>query len=158
MAYFSLKDLPEEYQRQAIDQLKSYDYPLPFEPEHTHEELVRSLKQSKYHAEKSVEDGMKFDSKKEAKRYKELALREQAGEISELCTQVKYVLIPSQKDENGKVVERAISYVADFTYYDQNGVFHVEDVKGYKGGQAYAIFKLKRKLMRYVHGIVVEEV
>ena len=160
MAYFSLKDLPEEYQRQALEQLKSYDYPLPFEPEQTQEELVRSLNsksKSKYNAEKTEVDGMTFDSKKESKRYRELAVMEQAGEISELETQVKYVLIPSQKDSNGKVVEREVAYYADFTYYDRDGRFHVEDVKGYKKGQAYALFKLKRKLMLYVHGIAVQE-
>ena len=34
----------------------------------------------------------------------------------------------------------------------------VEDVKGYKGGQAYTIFKIKKKLMLYLYGIEVDEV
>lgn len=161
MAYFSLKDLPEEYQKQALAQLRSYDSPLPFEPEYTNEELVRSLNskpKSKYKAEKTEVDGMTFDSKKESVRYKELAVLEQAGEISELDTQVKFELIPAQRDSNGKVIERAITYVADFTYYDRNGQYHVEDVKGYKKGQAYALFRLKKKLLMYMKGLVIEEV
>ena len=161
MAYFSLKDLPEEYQRQALEQLKSYDYPLPFEPEQTQEELVRSLNsksKSKYNAEKTEVDGMTFDSKKESVRYKELAILEQAGEISELETQVKFELIPAQRDTDGKVVERAIYYVADFTYYDNDGNYHVEDVKGYKKGQAYAVFRMKKKLLMYMKGIIIKEV
>ena len=34
----------------------------------------------------------------------------------------------------------------------------LRDVKGYKGGGAYAVFKIKRKLMLYIHNIIVEEV
>lgn len=160
MAYFSLKDLPEEYQRQALEQLKSYDYPLPFEPEYTTEELVRSLtakSKSKYNAEKTEVDGKQFDSKKESNRYRELSLMEQAGEITDLQTQVKFVLIPAQK-KDGKVIEREVSYYADFCYYDADGNYHVEDVKGYKKGQAYALFKIKRKLCLWVHGIEIKEI
>lgn len=70
----------------------------------------------KYNSKKTVVDGQKFDSKKEANRYQELLLLEKAGVIKNLSRQVKFVLIPSQRDENGKVIERECSYKADFKY------------------------------------------
>ena len=112
---------------------------------------------SKYHNKKIVVDGMTFPSKKEAARYGELLLMERDGVIKNLKCQVKFELIPSQRI-SGKVVERACSYIADFVYEDEDGNKHVEDVKGYRGGVAYSVFSIKRKLMLYVHGIRVEEI
>lgn len=112
----------------------------------------------KYHNKKVVVDGMKFDSKKESQRFLELSLMQRGGYISDLQRQVKYILIPSQKID-GKVVEREVSYKADFVYKDNTtGKTVVEDVKGYKGGQAYALFKIKRKLMLFIKGIRIKEV
>ena len=42
--------------------------------------------------------------------------------------------------------------------YTENGAEVVEDVKGYTAGQAYAVFKIKKKLMLYVHGIRIREI
>ena len=81
--------------------------------------------QRKYGNKKVVVDGIKFDSKKEAARYKELCLLERAGAIQNLKTQVKFVLIPSQK-MNGRTVERECSYRADFVY-TKDGEMVVED-------------------------------
>lgn len=112
----------------------------------------------KYHNKKIIRDGETFDSIKEYHRWIELCLMERAGEISDLQRQVKYVLIPSQK-EGKKTIERECSYRADFVYTDnETGETVVEDVKGYKGGGAYTVFKIKRKLMLYVHHIRVTEV
>lgn len=123
---------------------------------------------SKYGAEKITVDGQSFASKKEARRFTQLRLLERAGEISDLKTQVKFVLIPAQREpdsvgarggvKKGKLIERECAYIADFTYFDSKGELHVEDVKGYKGGGAYELFKIKRKLMLYVHGIRIIEI
>lgn len=108
---------------------------------------------TKYNNKKITVDGQIFDSKKEANRYKELRLLEKAGEIKDLSRQVKFVLIPSQRDENGKVVERECSYKADFTY--EEGIKTVvEDVKGYRTKE----YIIKRKLMLYQYGIRIREV
>ena len=112
---------------------------------------------SKYHNKKITVGGRTFDSKKEAARYGELLLLERDGLIKNLDCQVKFQLIPAQRI-NGKVKERACTYIADFVYEDEDGNKHVEDVKGYKGGVAYSVFTIKRNLMLYVHGIVVEEI
>lgn len=122
---------------------------------------------SKYHAKKVVRGGKTFDSAKEARRFGELSLLQKAGEISDLRTQVKYVLIPAQREPDtvgkrggvikGRLIERECAYIADFVY-KRNGVEIVEDVKGYKDSTAYALFVVKRKLMLFVHGIQIKEV
>ena len=126
----------------------------------------------KYKNKKVVIDGITFDSKKEAGRYKELKTLERAGIIQKLQRQVKYVLIPAQyertssvyvkgnnkgKPKKGRLIERECAYYADFVYM-QNGNTIVEDVKGYRDGQAYNLFVIKRKLMLYVHGVQVKEI
>lgn len=125
----------------------------------------------KYNNKKSIVDGINFDSKKEATRYKELKILERAGIIQKLQRQVKYVLIPAQyepsgeiytkgkekgKPKKGKLIERECAYYADFVY-TENGKTVVEDVKGYRDGQAYNLFTIKRKLMLYVHNIKIKE-
>jgi hypothetical protein len=102
---------------------------------------------NKYNAKKTYVDGIAFDSKKEAKRYQELKLLERGGVISDLDCQVKFELIPKQEGE------RPCYYVADFVY-TENGKKVVEDVKGFRTD----VYKLKRKLMLWVHGIRVVEV
>ena len=109
---------------------------------------------SKYHSQKVTINGETFDSKKEYRRYNELLFLEKAGHISCLERQVKFVLIPSQKDPvTKKVIERPVSYIADFAY-KENGVYVVEDTKGVKTKD----YILKRKLMLWVHGVRIKEV
>lgn len=127
---------------------------------------MRWYNQNKYRNTKTIVDGIEFDSRKEAARYKELKLLETAGEISNLEMQVKFVLIPTQREpdfvgvrggiKKGKVIEKECSYLADFVYI-RDGEVIVEDVKGYKNGSAYNIFKIKRKLMLYLYGIKIVE-
>ena len=117
-------------------------------------------------------DGMEFDSKAEAKRYLQLVKLVDTGVIRDLCRQVTYTLIPQQREKPtevyksgprkgqfkpGRLLEREVQYVADFQYI-KDGKVIVEDVKGYTGGGAYAIFQIKRKLMLFIHGIEVKEV
>ena len=97
---------------------------------------------------------MIFDSKKELVRYQELKMLEKAGMIKNLERQVPFEIIPSQA-ENGRIVERAVKYVADFTYYE-NGQLVVEDVKS--PATRTDSYKIKRKLMRHVLGICVREI
>ena len=111
----------------------------------------------KYKNRKCTVNNEVFDSKKEARRYVELKALEKLGRISGLERQKKFILIPSQKDENEKTIERECSYIADFVYVENNKTV-VEDVKGYRGGGAYAVFTIKRKLMLEKYGIRVKEV
>ena len=113
---------------------------------------------NKYGAKKITDPvtGFVFDSQKEYYRWCDLRLMERAGMISDLQRQVKYILIPAQRDQTGKQVEREVSYIADFEYI-QDGKKIVEDTKGYKRGAAYQLFTIKRKLMLHKFGIRVKE-
>lgn len=104
---------------------------------------------NKYHAKKS--DG--YDSRKEHRRANELRLMQRAGLITNLREQVSYELIPTQRGADGKVLERACDYIADFVYTDKDGKTVVEDTKGVKTKE----YIIKRKLMLHVHGIRIVE-
>jgi hypothetical protein len=107
---------------------------------------------AKYRNKKTTIDGITFDSKAESRRWLELKLLEKAGVITKLERQVKYVLIPSQKREDG-TTERECYYKADFDYW-QDGKHVVEDVKGVKTAE----YIVKRKLMLDRHLITIKEV
>lgn len=121
---------------------------------------------SKYHSRKVEANGIVFDSSREADRWLELKRLEESGTITDLQRQVKFELIPTQKID-GRVKERPITYIADFTYY-RGGAYVVEDVKpkdktgnvpkAYKATPAYREFVIKRKLMLYLKGIAIREV
>lgn len=127
---------------------------------------------NKYKSKKAQADGIVFDSQKEARRWLELKEMEKYRLISDLKRQVKYTLIPSQYEESsevyikgakkgqkkpGKLIEKECAYIADFVYKKGLETI-VEDVKGYRGGGAYAVFTIKRKLMLEKYGIRVKEV
>lgn len=111
-------------------------------------------------------DGKLFDSTKERNRYEELILMQKAGMIHGLELQKKFVLIPAQREPDtigarggkhkGKVIERETVYIADFTYYTKDGELVVEDVKS--PATKTPQYRIKKKLLLYVHGIRVTEV
>ena len=125
--------------------------------------------QIKYGARKTVVDGIMFDSNKEAQRYRELKLLEKAGKIADLQLQVPFELIPAQyeatdviytkgankgKPKRGKLIERAVTYYADFLYVEIEQFpdirtvsvrLFVEDVKGCRTKD----YIIKRKLFRW---------
>lgn len=112
------------------------------------------MKVSKFGNRKTVFNGEVFDSLKEANRYRELLALQGAGRIKDLDRQVKFTLLPSQKDANGKTIERPINYYADFVYTDTaTNKRIVEDVKGVRT-DAYI---LKRKIMLAWFGIQIKE-
>ena len=122
--------------------------------EHITLEEYKQLQQkgkSKYKAKKTNIDGHSFDSIKEANRYLELKLLERQGIIKDLRRQVRFELQPSYK-KNGKTIQ-AISYVADFTYYQDNKLI-VEDTKGFRT----EVYKLKKKLFEHKYDLEIKEV
>ena len=100
-------------------------------------------------------DGHTFSSIKEAQRYSELNLMQKGGLISDLKLQVPFELQPAFTDRDGDKVQ-PIRYYADFTYYDQDGSYHIEDVKS-SATKDNAVYRLKKKMMMY-HGWYIEEV
>lgn len=99
---------------------------------------------NKYGNKKTVVDGIKFDSKKEAARWGILQLRERAGEIEHLELQPTYPI-----EVNGVHI---CKYIADFRYREKRKLV-VEDCKGMKT----RIYSIKRKLMKAVYGIEIKE-
>ena len=98
------------------------------------------------------------DSKKEVRRLRELELMVISGKIKNLQTQVKFELIPKQI-RSDVLFERAASYIADFVYERQDGdkcTLVVEDVKSVFT-KKLPVYILKRKLMLWVHNIVILE-
>lgn len=96
-----------------------------------------------------------FDSKKEARRWSELLILYEAGKITNLEAQKTFELVPRQM-EGKKVAERAITYIADFVYVE-DGVLVAEDVKS-EFTRKLPVYRLKKKLLRYMKGIVIKEV
>ena len=78
---------------------------------------------------------------------------ERAGRITDLRRQVKFVLVPSQRGEDGKVIEKQVAYIADFVYL-KDGKTVVEDSKGYRT----EVYRLKKKMMLYFFHIRIQEV
>lgn len=99
---------------------------------------------SKYRAIKTVIDGIKFDSKREAQYYQIFKCQERAGEIRELKLQVPY-----EFKLNGK---KMFTYKADFTYLDKEGKQHIIDVKGIET----SVFRLKKKIIEEDKKIKIE--
>ena len=123
------------------------------------------MKRSKYNNRKITIDGMTFDSVHEARRWRELKKLEKAGEIHDLERQVNFLLLPPQREpdeigprggvKKGKLLEKSITYRADFSYIDtETGKKIVEDAKGVRTDE----YKIKRKLMLWVYGIRIREV
>lgn len=118
---------------------------------------------TKYKNKKTTVFGIPFDSKREAERYLILRTLERQGVIKDLRLQVRFELIPEQREpdtigkrggvKKGKVIERACDYVADFVYVDNQGNEVVEDAKGVRTKE----YRIKKKLMLWVHKIKIKE-
>ena len=102
------------------------------------------MKKHKYGAIKVKDDGYTFDSKMEYRRYKELLILQRAGEIQNLMVHPFFTI-----EINDIMVSKVI---LDFAYHDKNHKAVYEDVKGFDT----PISRLKRKLVKAVHGIDVE--
>lgn len=107
---------------------------------------------SKYRNRKTKVDGMLFDSRHEATRWIELKYMERAGLITDLRRQVPFELIPAVRSGR-KVIQRAITYVADFVY-TQSGKQVIEDAKGVKTD----VYRIKKKLLYWRYGYEIKEV
>ena len=108
---------------------------------------------SKYHNKKVIYKGIKFDSKKEMQRYKNLEILENTNYICSLELQKKFLLQEGYTNAEGKK-RRPIYYIADFYYYDYiDNKWVVEDVKGVRTD----VYKLKKKLFEYKYNLTIDE-
>jgi len=103
----------------------------------------------KYRNVPTTVDNIRFASRAESRRYSELKLFVQTGQIIDLTLQPRYLLIPKYTNANGEKIQAAY-YVADFSYYDtEKGAFVIEDVK--RKATATAVYKFKKKLFEYMY-------
>lgn len=135
-------------------------------PRKVQAEIRKSLGLSgppKYGNEKVRLDSYLFDSLKEKNRYLVLLMRQKLGEICGLTVHPKFKLLDKK---NG---QRAVSYVADFSYYTHyevagmgGGELVVEDTKGIDPKTGWntrtPVYKLKKRLMKELLNIEVREI
>lgn len=95
---------------------------------------------TKYNAQKTVIDGITFDSKAESEYYLHLKEMKELGMVEDFSLQPKFLLQEGFR-KDGKWI-RPIHYIADFDIYYPDGIREVVDVKG----QETADFKIKKKL------------
>jgi hypothetical protein len=105
-------------------------------------------------ATKTEVDGIRFDSKREANRWKVLKVREKAGEITCLKRQVPLILC----GKLGPILTptgKPMVYKADFEYIDWtlNGVKVIEDAKGYPT----EVYQIKKAILA-AQDVTVNEV
>ena len=162
--------LPERYRKQAMVQMEEQ------QRKRAAREAVRIVQDAKKKADKASVRKMHnkptdrlmpngkvrtFDSAKEARRYDELTLLLNAGEIRDLKIQPQFTLKESFVTTDG-AVSGAVRYKADFSYmeYDRSWdkwLFVVEDVKS-EHTRKDRDYRIRVKLMQEVLGITVREV
>ena len=128
--------------------MNSYIYPPIIE-------LSKLKKPRKYRNQPTFVDSMRFDSKKEASRYKELKLLEKSGYITNLECQPKFEFMINGEPLRYVHSNRKITYKADFRYKEK-GATVVEDVKS-KITQDQPVYKIKKALMRALNDIEILE-
>ncbi len=113
-------------------------------------------KPAKYRNRKVLlDDGTKIDSRKEYRYWQHLLLLEKGGKIKLIERQVRFELVPKQQGEIRN--ERAAAYEADFRVTHADGRVEVIDCKS-EITRKNPVYVLKRKLMKFIHGIEVVEV
>lgn len=89
----------------------------------TSEELQKLLRRDgrrrKYSNRPAEEDGLRFDSQKELRRYRELKLLRAAGEVIQFLTHTPTFRLPG-----------GVTYTADFLVWWADGRVEIEDTKG----------------------------
>lgn len=108
-------------------------------------------RKQKYANQPVTIDGIEFDSKAEARFWGVLKIRLQAGEISDVSRQVVFELAPAVEIRGRK--RPPLRYIADFVW-QEGGKKVVADVKG----AIPDAYRIKRHLMKSVHGIDILEI
>lgn len=109
---------------------------------------------NKYRNKKTEYNGVKYDSKKESEYAFKLDILKNAKDITERVLDI-------ERQVTYKLQVNAIhicKYILDFKVTFADGRIEYIDVKGYKKGGAYSIFKIKKSLMEACHGILIKEV
>ena len=146
-----ISQLSEAAQRQILEKLN-----MQKAAKQIAQKIKDESKPTKYRSVATESRGIKFDSKKEARRYEELILLLRAGEISDLRLQHNITLIEGYTDADGIRVKPMV-YKADFTYFDKSGKWIVEDTKS-EITRKNRVYLNKKKLLKDKRGITIIEV
>lgn len=112
----------------------------------------------KYKNKKTKADGITFDSKAEAERYKVLKKMQNSGLISDLTLQKPFILVSGTRIAGELRKRPSVRYIADFVYFDNRiGKTVVEDVKS-AITKKDKVYRLKKHLMKTVHDIDILEI
>lgn len=95
----------------------------------------------KFHAQPTEVDGIRFQSKKEARYYGQLLLAKKAGELLFVLRQVPFHL------------PGGVRYVCDFAEFWKNGEVRFVDVKGFKTAQ----YVSKKKMLEALYPVTIIE-
>jgi hypothetical protein len=131
---------------------------------------IAPVRANKYHARKCTVDGIRFDSTREATRYQELKILERAGMIRALELQPEFPIVVVEcayrlcldqvwrwKAEPGRGPVQVGRYRADFRYVETDtGAVVVEDAKS--PATRTTAYRLRKRLVQAIHGIVIREV
>jgi len=96
----------------------------------------------KFHAKQTISDGIKFSSKKEAKYYEELKIRQRVGEVVFFLRQVPFHL------------PGGIRYVVDFVEFLADGSVDFVDVKGMET----PMYKAKKTQVEAIYPVEIKTV
>lgn len=97
----------------------------------------------------------KYRSQRERDRHQELLLLQRAGHIADLKREVPFELAPKVKIEGEDRARPAVKYIADFTYIElPAGRRVVADAKGMQT----TVYRLKKHLLKTIHGIDLIEI
>lgn len=111
-----------------------------------------SEKPTKYGNVKTVIDGIKFDSTKEATFYGRLKMMKLSGQITDFICQPKFTYYVSFLANDRKFgYDR--KYIADFKVIFPDGRIEIWDVKGFRT----SIYKQKKKIVEKLYGIKIIE-
>jgi hypothetical protein len=118
---------------------------------------VAPLRANKYHAQVCTVDGIRFDSRKESRRYERLKILAAAGEITALELQPEFpiTVVELWRDDGRWIV--CGRFRADFRYIEtRSGEVVIEDTKS--GPTKTTAYRLRKRLVEAIHGVTIREV
>ncbi|MBT8362008.1 MAG: DUF1064 domain-containing protein [Deltaproteobacteria bacterium] len=93
----------------------------------------------KFNAVPTITNGIKFQSRKEARYYEELLWRQKAGDIVFFLRQVPFHL------------PGGVTYRVDFQEFHADGTVHFVEVKGYETKE----WKMKKRMVEELYPVTI---
>ncbi len=134
--------------------MKLEDIKNPYIKEQIEKQISKRKKKHKYNAKPTEYKGETYRSKKEASFARELDMlkkcKDKKFRVKNWEREVRYDIFIGEK--------YIAHYKLDFKVEYENGKTKYFDVKGYKKGCAYSMFRLKKKLVEAIYRIEILEI